>query len=140
MRAITRLASITGSTNVLGLYFHHSIDYGDILEQNGNFTFMAQGDSWDHDVTHKCVCDSSWPVGLDAGQRQLSEWFGPDCSLRRCPSGDDPYTSIDEVAFFNTYKHITYLKIPNTPFTDNYTNQHTPIVTKIIHLHLSEHS
>ena len=24
------------------------------------------------------------------------EWFGPDCSLRRCPSGDNPMTRADE--------------------------------------------
>ena len=30
------------------------------------------------------------------GQTQLSEFFGPDCSRRRCPSGDDPLTGDDE--------------------------------------------
>ena len=24
------------------------------------------------------------------------EYFGPDCSLRRCPSGDDPHSTADE--------------------------------------------
>mmetsp|Transcript_19420 Transcript_19420/g.77336 ORF Transcript_19420/g.77336 Transcript_19420/m.77336 type:complete len:106 (-) Transcript_19420:160-477(-) len=44
-----------------------------------------------------CVCDSSWPVGLGAGERQEPEWFGYDCSLRHCPSGDDPLTThVDE--------------------------------------------
>ena len=33
---------------------------------------------------------------MGAGERQQSEWFGPDCSLRRCPSGDDPQTIHDE--------------------------------------------
>jgi hypothetical protein len=35
-------------------------------------------------------------VGFKRGETQLAEWFGPDCSLRRCPSGDDPFTSVDE--------------------------------------------
>jgi len=52
--------------------------------------------AWDHDVVHGCVCDSSWATGFGAGERQLSEFFGPDCSQRRCPSGDDPWTGIDE--------------------------------------------
>lgn len=43
-----------------------------------------------------CVCDSSWAVGLEAGDVQESEWFGPDCSLRHCPTGDNPKTIVDE--------------------------------------------
>jgi hypothetical protein len=44
-----------------------------------------------------CVCDSSWEVGLGKGQTQEPEYFGADCSLRRCPTGDDPRTiSVDE--------------------------------------------
>lgn len=50
--------------------------------------------AWDHDVSQGCLCDSSWTVGLGAGEVQDSEWFGPDCSLRRCPSGDDPLTEL----------------------------------------------
>ena len=54
--------------------------------------------SWDQNRTFGCLCDSySWNVGLDAGEHQLAEFFGPDCSLRRCPSGNDPMTTtIDE--------------------------------------------
>jgi len=51
---------------------------------------------WDGEKIQGCVCDSSWPVGLRNGQRQDAEWFGPDCSLRHCPSGDDPTTTIIE--------------------------------------------
>uniref|UniRef100_A0A7S2S8K4 EGF-like domain-containing protein n=1 Tax=Eucampia antarctica TaxID=49252 RepID=A0A7S2S8K4_9STRA len=47
-------------------------------------------------MVYGCVCDSSWSVGLGAGNRQEPEWFGADCSLRHCPSGDDPRTSLDE--------------------------------------------
>ncbi|GMI34878.1 hypothetical protein TeGR_g10134 [Tetraparma gracilis] len=49
--------------------------------------------TWDEEMVFGCVCDSSWDVGLGPNQRQLSEWFGGDCSLRRCPSGDDPRTA-----------------------------------------------
>ena len=36
-------------------------------------------------------------MGLGPGQSQEPEWFGPSCSLRHCPSGDDPYTThVDE--------------------------------------------
>jgi len=64
-----------------------------------NITFYEGYESsttWDEDIIYGCVCDSSWSVGLKAGERQRSEWFGPDCSLRRCPSGDDPETTGDE--------------------------------------------
>jgi hypothetical protein len=52
--------------------------------------------AWDFDVITSCLCDSSWPVGLEQGQTQLPEYFGPDCSLKRCPSGDNPFTQQDE--------------------------------------------
>ena len=52
--------------------------------------------TWDSDKIYGCVCDSSWTVGLGSNERQEPEWFGPDCSLRHCPSGDDPRTSVDE--------------------------------------------
>ena len=53
-------------------------------------------DSWDANMFHACVCDSSWEVGLGSGQTQLAEFFGPACSFRRCPSGDDPRTALNE--------------------------------------------
>eukprot|EP00968_Pinguiococcus_pyrenoidosus_P002694 scaffold149_cov315-Pinguiococcus_pyrenoidosus.AAC.32 len=52
--------------------------------------------TWDQSMIFGCVCDSSWPVGLASGQRQEPEWFGPDCSMRHCPSGNDPDTAADE--------------------------------------------
>jgi len=52
---------------------------------------------WEAEKVFGCVCDSSWPVGLTSGTTQQAEWHGPDCSLRRCPSGDDPFTTtVDE--------------------------------------------
>ena len=53
--------------------------------------------AWDATKIYGCLCDSSWEVGLLAGQRQEPEWFGPDCSKRHCPSADDPTTyTLDE--------------------------------------------
>lgn len=54
------------------------------------------GSAWDGNFGRACVCDSSWEVGLGAGQTQLAEYFGPACEYRRCPSGDDPLTAVDE--------------------------------------------
>ena len=34
--------------------------------------------TWDHDMVQGCLCDDGWQ--------------GFDCSLRRCPYGDDPDT------------------------------------------------
>merc|ERR1711998_289039 len=65
-----------------------------------NSTYQYEGDetttTWDEDMIYGCVCDSSWSVGLKSGQRQTPEWFQHDCSLRHCPTGDDPRTSKDE--------------------------------------------
>jgi hypothetical protein len=72
--------NITKATSSSG----NQVDYG-----------TAEGQTkwaWDHDTLTACICDSSWPVGLERGEIQQSEWFGPDCSLRHCPSGDDPTT------------------------------------------------
>mmetsp|Transcript_30583 Transcript_30583/g.68364 ORF Transcript_30583/g.68364 Transcript_30583/m.68364 type:complete len:492 (-) Transcript_30583:3-1478(-) len=68
--------------------------------KNANFEYGSADQltttSWDWDLVHGCLCDSSWPVGYGDGETQLSEWFGADCSLKRCPSGNDPYTTLDE--------------------------------------------
>ena len=68
------------------------------LRNTLTFSYLNDGTSntWDATMIRGCLCDSSWSVGLDTGETQLAEWFGPDCSLRRCPSGDDPWTTIDE--------------------------------------------
>lgn len=29
-------------------------------------------------------------VGLGRGQTQQAQYFGPDCSMLHCPTGDDP--------------------------------------------------
>ncbi len=53
--------------------------------------------TWDEDKIQGCVCDSRWQVGYGPGQLQLPEYAGVDCSLQRCPSGDDPRTyDVDE--------------------------------------------
>jgi len=62
--------------------------------------------SWDADLGHGCVCDSSWKVGLTANTTQLGEFLGPACEFRRCPSGDDPTTlTVDETNCYR--KHQT---------------------------------
>lgn len=52
--------------------------------------------TWDEDKVYGCLCDSSWTVGLGANETQQPEWFGPDCSLRHCPSADNPRTTAVE--------------------------------------------
>lgn len=55
------------------------------------------GATWDENKIYGCVCDSGWTVGYAGGNVQTPQWFGPDCSLKHCPSGDDPRTTnIDE--------------------------------------------
>jgi hypothetical protein len=58
-------------------------------------------ETWDEDKIYRCVCDSEWSVGYGDGETQATSWFGPDCSLRHCPGGDDPYTAnVDETNCF----------------------------------------
>ena len=68
-----------------------SIRYDGAMERNG-----PGGPTYDQHLNRACLCDSSWEVGLGAGERQQAEFYGPDCSLQRCPSGDDPMTLKDE--------------------------------------------
>ena len=57
---------------------------------------LDESETWDEEKIYGCVCDSSWSVGLGDGETQEPEYFGPDCSRRHCPSGDDPLTDVDE--------------------------------------------
>jgi|TARA_B100000780_G_scaffold141445_1_gene99034 hypothetical protein len=68
------------------------------LRNTLTFQYLDDGTSntWDAKMNRGCLCDTSWSVGLDAGETQAAEWFGPDCSLRRCPSGDDTWTTVVE--------------------------------------------
>ena len=67
-----------------------------------NSGMVGENKAWDDDMIYGCLCESRWPVGLGSGETQESEWFGPDCSLRHCPSADDPVTTtIDETNCFN---------------------------------------
>ncbi|GLD96015.1 hypothetical protein PINS_up004693 [Pythium insidiosum] len=52
--------------------------------------------TWDEDRVFGCVCDSGWAVGTGAGEIQVTEYFGGDCSRRHCPTGNDPETVADE--------------------------------------------
>ena len=70
------------------LYFY----YADEVDQHS----YGYHEAWDSRKIFGCVCDSAWKVGLDANETQTPEWFGPDCSLRHCPTGDDPETLVDE--------------------------------------------
>jgi hypothetical protein len=45
--------------------------------------FSQNDTAWDADKIFGCECDSSWSVGIEAGQVQVPEWFGPDCSKRK---------------------------------------------------------
>lgn len=58
--------------------------------------YMNTKGTWDANIMRGCSCDSSWVVGKDRHQFQLGEYFGPDCSQRRCPTGDNPMTSWNE--------------------------------------------
>ena len=63
--------------------------------------FVQNKGAWDSDINFACVCDSSWKVGLGAGERQEPEWHGADCSKQHCPSGNDPATTANELNCYN---------------------------------------
>merc|ERR1711998_63924 len=57
---------------------------------SNSYTGAEDTTTWDEGMAYGCICDSSWTVGLGSGERQQSEWFGTDCSMKRCPTGNDP--------------------------------------------------
>ena len=61
-----------------------------------NLTYSVNGTMLHYDHIYGCVFDSGWPVGLRDCETQDPEWFGADCSLRHCPTGDNPRTEGDE--------------------------------------------
>jgi hypothetical protein len=67
-----------------------------LSESNEPIEYGLEETSWDGDEVRGCSCVSSWTVGLGANETQTPEYFGPNCALRHCPSGDDPVTSVDE--------------------------------------------
>ncbi|EGB12801.1 hypothetical protein AURANDRAFT_19500 [Aureococcus anophagefferens] len=58
----------------------HEWKNGSVVRYEGS----ASSTTWDESIGVGCLCDSSWA------------FFGADCSLRRCPSHDDPMTAADE--------------------------------------------
>lgn len=83
------IGRLAGRSQALPLSFRigHYYDQNETVE-----SFRGGSETWDGRFGHQCICDSSWKVGLRAGERQLSEFFGLACEFRRCPSGDDPDT------------------------------------------------
>lgn len=55
------------------------------INKNPDFKFYSQittyasATAWDADMIHGCVCDA--------------QWEGVDCSIKSCPTGDDPLTA-----------------------------------------------
>jgi hypothetical protein len=88
MKLLAKQATATPLSVNAALTYGQFQGYG--LFSNGSYVNPA----WEAEKIYGCLCDSSWEVGLGNGQRQSSEWFGPDCSMRRCPSGDDPFTTL----------------------------------------------
>jgi hypothetical protein len=54
---------------------------GATAEQNTKFRYDAL---WDHEMIQGCKCDEGY--------------FGPDCTMWACPSGDDPLTGTTDAA------------------------------------------
>lgn len=62
----------------------------------GSYGGSPSSTTWDENMIYGCVCDSNWAVGFSSGQTQAVQYFGPSCNLKRCPSGDNPQTLVDE--------------------------------------------
>ena len=70
-----------------------SVDYVHVFNES----------TWDADLGHMCLCDSSWSVGLQVNQTQQAEYFGPACQYRHCPTGDDPASTVSSLPYIFCY-------------------------------------
>jgi len=87
-----RFASLRSGRSCVNLARMASMTNALPLSNATTYTGFDSTVTWDGDMVYGCVCDSSWKVGLASGETQEPEWFGADCSLRHCPSGNDPRT------------------------------------------------
>jgi hypothetical protein len=55
-----------------------SMGYAASLKDPGLGTVYSYKAPWDSEMMYGCNCDDGY--------------FGPDCSLKNCPTGDDPFT------------------------------------------------
>lgn len=92
----------------------------------------ATANTWDASMVRGCLCDSSWTVGLDAGETQVAEWYGPDCSLRRCPSGDDLWTTVDETDCSGKYDNGALTAATKTVAHSQIVVSNTVAITNIV--------
>jgi hypothetical protein len=76
--SISRLAKLSNALPLSSVSFAYDLV---------SLTSKMNESNWDVDFGHACVCDSSWTVGVGAGQTQLSEYYGLSCQNRHCPSG-----------------------------------------------------
>merc|ERR1719230_1156531 len=67
-----------------------SMEYFASQKDSGSGDVFTYEDIWDAEMMYGCVCDDGY--------------FGPDCSLRECPSGDDPLTGTTS----DTYNGVQY--------------------------------
>jgi hypothetical protein len=49
--------------------------------------------TWDAEKIYGCDCDIHYHEFADGVSGDVSDWFGYDCSLRTCPTGDSPYNT-----------------------------------------------
>ena len=56
------------------------------LDVGMNYGSTAQArttTAWDYNTMYACLCNSSWPVGYNAHEYQLAEYFRADCSYSK---------------------------------------------------------
>merc|ERR1711871_20512 len=69
-----KIKTITGNTITLFNHFPDAVPYGTEIFK------VSEYGLWDADKNSACVCDP--------------RWSGDDCSLKKCPRGDDPLTVV----------------------------------------------
>jgi len=90
-----------------------SLAYYATLKDKGEGTVFTYNNVWDAEMIYGCVCDTGY--------------FGPDCSLRHCPTGDDPLTgtSLDPDGVQYNEKQVVTCTATGGTFTLSYKKQTT---------------
>lgn len=68
----------------------------ELADDNGDATSITYGDTplqmatWDAAKIHGCKCDAGYHIYAGTNAGDVPDYTGYDCSLRTCPTGDDP--------------------------------------------------
>jgi len=89
--SFSSFSSFSSSSFYLKVSYIATQTYKNGVLQSHTYGTNNLAKTWDYNKIYTCLCDRTTYHGPLVGAVGTSE--GYDCSIRRCPTGDDPYTN-----------------------------------------------